>query len=84
MVPSLKLIWYGMRSETWFSLQHAGRRISIRIRDALNSAEAAFLAPRRVHGGVQINRFGIAPVGLLGNWVADHNGGSVRVASDEG
>jgi hypothetical protein len=32
----------------------------------------AFLAPRRVRGGVQINRFGITPVELLGNWVTDH------------
>ena len=43
---------------------------------ARDMQKRAFLVPRRVRGGVQINRFGIAPVGLLGNWVADHNGGS--------
>src|SRR6185295_11861809 len=42
----------------------------------------AFLAPRHVSGGVQINRFGIVPAGLLGNWVADHNGGSACVLLD--
>jgi hypothetical protein len=42
----------------------------------------AFLAPRRVRGGVQINRFGITPVELLGNWVTDHNEASVMKLGD--
>jgi hypothetical protein len=63
--------------------EHAGQNIAMRAHNALNSARRGRQPTTgSMRSGAQITPFGVTPGGHIGDQVADHIGGSVRVLPD--